>query len=93
MYVRPNELKAAWTRDRIIQEVNAGGVPCYQGSCSEVYRERAFDNTNWRPQQRLSNAQELGETSLMFLVHPTLEPEEIDLTCRVLAEVLAQASN
>jgi hypothetical protein len=29
----------------------------------------------------------------MFLVHPTLEPEEIDLTCRVLAEVLAQASN
>lgn len=93
VYVRPDELQAAYTRDRIIQEMNAGGVPCYQGSCSEVYREKAFDNTNWRPEKRLPNAQKLGDTSLMFMVHPTLEQSEIDLTCQVLAEVLKKASN
>ena len=92
IYVRSEELKVGWTRDRIIQEMNAGGVPCYQGSCSEVYREKAFDNTNWRPQKRLPNAQKLGETSLMFLVHPTLEQSEIDLTCQVLTELLNKAS-
>ena len=92
VYVCPADLKEGWTRDRIIQEVNAGGVPCYQGSCSEVYREKAFDNKNWRPEHRLPNAQKLGETSLMFLVHPTLKQEEIDLTCQVLADVLKQAS-
>jgi dTDP-4-amino-4,6-dideoxygalactose transaminase len=92
VYVRPEELKAGWTRDRIIQEVNSGGVPCYQGSCSEVYREKAFDSTIWRPKERLPNAQKMGETSLMFLVHPTLDQKEIDLTCRVVAGVLMQAS-
>ena len=92
VYVELEKLKPAWTRDRIIQEINISGVPCYQGSCSEVYRELAFDSTNWRPQQPLANAQKLGETSLMFLVHPTLDQKEIDLTCQTLAEVLMEAS-
>jgi len=52
--------------------INALGVPCFSGSCSEVYLEKAFDNTAFRPAARLPHAKELGETSLMFLVHPTL---------------------
>jgi len=75
-------------RDRIMAEINARGVPCYSGSCSEVYLERAFDNLDWRPEQRLPVAKELGETSLMFLCHPTLTQEEVDLTCRVIKEVV-----
>jgi len=75
-------------RDRIMAEINAHGVPCYSGSCSEVYLERAFDNLDWRPEQRLPVAKELGETSLMFLCHPTLTQEEVDLTCRVIKEVV-----
>ena len=65
---------------------------CYQGSCSEVYLEKAFDGTGWRPTERLPNARRLGETSIMFLVHPTLTQAEIDLTCDVVGEVLAEAS-
>src|SRR3546814_8405794 len=76
------------TRDRIAQEINERGVPCYQGSCSEVYLEKAFDGTGWRPAQPLAVARELGETSLMFLVHPTLEDHHIMQTCGVLAEVM-----
>tara|TARA_B110000444_G_C18760601_1_gene557382 strand:- start:541 stop:1290 length:750 start_codon:yes stop_codon:yes gene_type:complete len=74
-------------RDKMIEQINKKGVPCYSGSCSEVYLEKAFDNSNLRPKSRLVNAKELGETSLMFLVHPTLTKEEIKKTCDVLIEV------
>lgn len=92
VYVVPTNLKSDWSRDRIIAEVNARGVPAYQGSCSEVYRERAFDGTPWRPQQHLAIAKDLGETSLMFLIHPTLTDAEINKTCAVLRAVLSDAS-
>ena len=91
-YVRPEALADGWSRDRIIDAIVAAGVPCYQGSCSEIYLERAFDGTPWRPAERLPNAKELGETSLMFLVHPTLTQAEIDKTCTVVADVLEQAT-
>ena len=83
IFVRGN----AKLRDKMMKEINAKGVPCFSGSCSEVYLEKAFDNTDFRPQERLSVARELGETSLMFLVHPTLTDEEIQKTCDVLTEV------
>lgn len=88
-YVRSERLADGWDRDRIIAEINARGVPCFQGSCSEVYLEKAFDNTGTRPAQRLPTARELGETSLMWLVHPTLTAEQIKLTVNVTREVVA----
>lgn len=92
VFVRPERLASDWSRDRIMAEINAAGVPCFSGSCSEVYLEKAFDDTGWRPAERLPVARELGETSLMFLVHPTLTPEEIRKTCTVLTEVMTRAS-
>ena len=92
VFVRPQCLKPDWSRDRILNEIIARGVPAFSGSCSEVYLEKAFDNTDWRPAQRLANARELGETSMMFMVHPTLTGEEIGLTCKVISEVVQQAS-
>lgn len=91
-YVNPERLAEGWSRDRIAAEINARGVPCYQGSCSEVYLERAFDDTGWRPAERLPVARALGETSLMWLVHPTLTAAEIDQTCKVVDEVLGLAA-
>ena len=89
--VQPEHLAPGWSRDRIAEAINAQGVPCYQGSCSEVYLEKAFDGTGWRPAERLPVARALGETSLMFLVHPTLTTAEIDRTCAVVRQVLAEA--
>ena len=91
VFVKPEALKAGWTRDRILNEIVARGVPCFSGSCSEVYLEKAFDNTQWRPQERLPVAKQLGETSLMFMVHPTLTSAEIDKTCQVLSDVMREA--
>lgn len=92
MYVQPERLAEGWTRDRIIDVIQGNGVPCYQGSCSEVYLERAFDGTSWRPLRPLPVARALGETSLMFLVHPTLTSLEIDKSCSVISQVLAEAT-
>lgn len=91
-YVRPKGLAEGWTRDRVVAEVVKRGVPLFQGSCSEVYREKAFDGTQWRPLQRLPTAQELGETSLMFLTHPSLTDAEIDKACETVSAVLQEAS-
>jgi dTDP-4-amino-4,6-dideoxygalactose transaminase len=89
VYLRPGQTAAGWTRDRIVEAITAQGVPCYQGSCSEVYLEKAFDNTGWRPAERLPVARALGENSLMFLVHPSLTDAEVDKTCAVVDSVLA----
>jgi dTDP-4-amino-4,6-dideoxygalactose transaminase len=91
-YVRPEGLRPGWSRDRIVAEVVAAGVPLLQGSCSEVYLEKAFDNTGFRPAQPLEVARELGATSLMFLTHPTLTDVQIDDYCAAVSRVLESAS-
>jgi dTDP-4-amino-4,6-dideoxygalactose transaminase len=74
------------SRDDIIHTINKFNVPCYSGSCSEVYKEKAFDHTNLRPEKALKNAKALGETSLMFLVHPTLTESEMNMVCQKLSQ-------
>ena len=92
VYVQGDKLAQGWSRDRIAQEINSLGVPCYQGTCSEVYLEKAFDGTGFRPAARLPNARALGDSSLMFLVHPTLTQAEIEQTCAVIGRVLSEAT-
>ena len=90
-FVRPENLAPGWTRDRIVDEISAMGVACTQGSCSELYLEKAFDNSGFRPPSRLPIAKDLGETSLMFLVHPTLTAADLELTCRAIVDVFSRA--
>jgi dTDP-4-amino-4,6-dideoxygalactose transaminase len=88
VFVRLDALRSGWNRDRIIHEINARGVPAYHGSAPEIYLEKAFEHTSSRPQHRLPQARSLGETSVMFLVHPTLTEAEIARTCGALQDVL-----
>jgi dTDP-4-amino-4,6-dideoxygalactose transaminase len=92
VFVRPEKLRPGWGRDRIMQAILAEGVPCFSGSCSEIYLENAF-SPEWRPKDRLAVARELGETSLMFQVHPTLSEEAIEGTCRAVEKVLTLATS
>jgi dTDP-4-amino-4,6-dideoxygalactose transaminase len=87
-FVQPEGLKEGWSRDRIVKELEDLGVPCLQGSCSEIYLEKAFDHAPGRPAKRLPVAKELGETSLMFLVHPTLTDADLDFVRERLGRVL-----
>ena len=90
VYVQLDNLPEGWSRDRIIAEINGLKVPCYSGSASEVYLEKAFDNTGLRPKIRLPVAKQLGETSMMFLVHPTLTPDEIEQTVAAIHSVFTE---
>jgi len=91
-FVRPEALAPGWSRDRIIEAIVAEGVPCFHGSASEVYLEKAFDGTGWRPAERLPVARELGETSIAFLVHPTLTDAEVEKTCEAISAVMHRAT-
>ena len=85
-------LRPDWDRRRILQAVEAAGVPCYTGSCSEIYRELAFERAGLGPAEPHPVAAELGETALMFLVHPTLSAAAIERTVDVVNDVLAAAT-
>jgi dTDP-4-amino-4,6-dideoxygalactose transaminase len=75
VFVHGEVLRPSWCRDRIVQAINAEGVPCFVGSCSEIYLEKAFAPRIQK--ERLPVAKELGETSLMLMVHPTLSDKNI----------------
>lgn len=91
-FVRPEKLGRTWSRKRILDSIRAEGVPCYSGVCGEIYREEAFPK-KWRPEFRLPNAMALGETSLMFVVHPTLTARDVEETAIAVAKVMARASD
>jgi dTDP-4-amino-4,6-dideoxygalactose transaminase len=91
-FVRTGHLRIGWSRDRIVEEIVARGVPCYQGSCAEIYLEKAFRDAALGPSDRLPNARALGDTSLCLLVHPTLTEDDMSRTCEALEEVLMRAS-
>jgi len=91
-YVRPDGLRPGWSRDRLIAELNALDVPVFHGGCAEVYLEKAFDGTNLRPAERMPVARELGETSLMFLTHPTLTARDVERTCAAIERVFSEAA-
>ncbi|BFM16484.1 DegT/DnrJ/EryC1/StrS aminotransferase family protein [Maricurvus nonylphenolicus] len=92
VFVKPDVLMAGWDRDRLVREIVNEGVPCYQGVCPEIYREKVFVDLKLNPSKRYPVSKELGETSLMFLVHPTLTEAEIEKTIRVVSKVFQAAS-
>lgn len=91
LFVRPEELSAGWSRDRIMREISAAGVPCTVGSCGEIYRERAFAGV-FPAEERLLQAAELSATSLMFQVHPTLTEEQTQWMIATSRQVLEAAA-
>ena len=90
-FVRPEHLRAGWDRDRIVAEITTRGVPCTIGVCPEVYPESALD-TGMPPDSRLPVARELGATSLMLPVHPTLTERDIGRMADVVRDVVLTAS-
>jgi dTDP-4-amino-4,6-dideoxygalactose transaminase len=91
VFVKRDMLKTEWSREKIITAINAEGIPCFTGSCSEMYLEKAFDADGMRPEKRLPVAEELGDTSMMFLVHPTLSENDMRDMVKAVEKVMAVA--
>lgn len=92
VYLQPEILKPDWTREKIMLEIGAKGVPCFSGSCSEIYLEKAFTSAALGPDGCLANAKTLGETSLMFLVHPDITGEQMDKVIEATRGVVLRAT-
>ena len=90
-YVKPENLSTDWSRDRIAQEINQLGYPAFQGSCSEIYNEECFKKAGLSINNPLPIAQELGQTSLTFLVHPTIKHEQMHKYCDNIKHVLKKS--
>ena len=91
VFLKPDMLKTGWDRERIIIAINAEGIPCFTGSCSEIYLEKAFEADSLRPKKRLPIAEKLGRTAMMFLVHPTLSENDMNDVVRAVEKVIAVA--
>jgi hypothetical protein len=90
-FVRPETMRPGWSRDRLLAEIAARGVPCFVGSCSEVYREAAFVRAGFVPAAPCEVSRGLGETSLMFLCHHTLSRAALEKTVAVVRAVAGEA--
>ena len=93
VFIENSMIHSSWSRDKIINALNKKGIPCFTGSCSEVYLEKAFEKTCLRPKIRLPVAKKLGETSLTFLIHPSLRMIHIKIICKAIKEVMKLAQN
>lgn len=91
-FLRPERLRAGWSRDRIVQEMERRALPCFSGSCSEIYRETAFEAAGLAPSAPLPVARELGETSLAFLVDPAQDETAMHRVATGLAKVMQEAT-
>ncbi|NTU70928.1 MAG: DegT/DnrJ/EryC1/StrS aminotransferase family protein [Coriobacteriia bacterium] len=91
-YVVPESLAPGWDRDRVAAAISAEGIPAHYGGCAEIYREQAFIAAGLAPATRLPNAAQVHETSLAFLLHPTLADADIDDTITAVRKVLEVAS-
>jgi dTDP-4-amino-4,6-dideoxygalactose transaminase len=91
-FVRPELIRKEWSRDLIVEAINEKGIPCFTGSCPGIYMEGAFSRENPVSKESLSTALRLGETSLMFPVHPTLSSSDMEAIADGASEVLHEAS-
>jgi dTDP-4-amino-4,6-dideoxygalactose transaminase len=89
VFVNEDYLSKNWSRDKIMQVINDKGVACFSGSCSEIYLEKCFGAEGLMQEKRLPNAKKLAETSLMFLVHPTITDDEMQESLNLINEVVS----
>jgi len=90
-FIDKNQLQPGWNRDKIVKEINNKGVPCFEGSCSEIYLEKAFVNARFTPSERLPTGRRLAEESICFLVHPTLNKKDITDISNIISSILVVA--
>jgi len=91
-FIRPEMLRAGWNMQRILEALDAEGIPCTVGACSEIYLEKAFVNAGLGPNEPLPVASRLADSSLMFMLHPGLTEQDMRDTCTALAKVMRVAT-
>jgi len=92
LLVRPDRLRPGCSRDRLRKEINARGVPCFSGTCAEIYLEQCFQKAGFGPASPLPASRERGLRTLMFLVHPTLKVDDVQWMADTARSAITQAT-
>ena len=92
VFIKPEQLSEGWDRDRILTAITDEGIPCFSGICGQIHREGAFRKNEILPTEELPVSGELIQTSLMFLVHPTLAKKNIEDTMQAVRKVMEHAT-
>lgn len=88
-YLDLGMLGQGWTRDDVIEWITrTHQVPVFSGSCSEIYREKAFSDAGLAPREPLPTAARMTDTSLAFLVHPGLTTTDMALVGNAVADAV-----
>ena len=82
-----NGLAGEKLRNLIINQLVTAGVPCFFGSCAEIYREKLF--AEFAPNQRLPNAVSFSDYAFCFLVHHTITGKQMQLMKNSIKQVLS----
>jgi hypothetical protein len=93
VFIRPEMLRPGWRLELILEAINAEGIPCTVGACSEIYREKAFIHVGLGPTHALPVARRLTDSSLLFLLHPGLTEQDMRDTCTAVAKVMRAATS
>ena len=101
VFIKAEELEEGWDRDRIMKAIAAEGVICQFGITWGIGEEQGWENAqlvgtqevrNLRLKSHLPADYELGMTSLMFQVHPTLDDQAIKDTIEAVKKVMSVAT-
>ena len=74
-------------RDEVMRRATELGIRAFSGSGSEIYLEGAFDDLDT---PTLPVAHELGRTSLMFEIHPTLDLDRLRQRASAVATIVRE---
>ena len=86
-----SQLMPGWNQGRIIDAINQQGVFCQSGTCPLVNREQAFSLLSADQETNLPVAEELGRTSLMLLVDPSMTHAQMEMSAEVILDISAHA--
>ena len=86
--INKKKLKKNWSRNKIIFEMRKNNVPCFQGSCSEMYLEKFYKKTFFLKNERYKNAKILSENSIALLVDHTISIKKINFMIKKLRQIL-----
>ncbi len=90
-YIKEELISEDWDRNKIINEINNRNMPAFHGGCSEIYLEKCFIKRNLGPTKRLPAAKELGESSIMLLIHPNIDEKNMINYANIVHQVLSLA--
>jgi dTDP-4-amino-4,6-dideoxygalactose transaminase len=91
VFLEKSSLENGLVRDDVLTALHEADVPAFHGICAEIYRERAFEESGFAPDERHPFASELGETAIMIPIHPNLSDQLVTQAAQAISKAVEQS--